>query len=143
MEGWVRKFRQVICNVTMSSYLIKNKWTDYREKKIYILDSGGKYNIHRYMNLFKELGVKHSILADKDQNTGINEYINTFLLGEKNDYTKSIDFFDIDIEAFLGITPPPNNRNDKKPLNIIWQYSKGNIPGNKIEELKEKISHLL
>lgn len=82
----------------------------------------GKFNIHRYMNLFKELGINHSVLADKDENKGVHASINNYIITERNRYTKSIDFFDKDIESFLGIPYPPNNRRDKKPLNIILHY---------------------
>lgn len=124
-------------------YLIKNKWSELREKRIYILDAMGKYNIHRYMNLFYELGIYHSILADRDENKSVQEFINQFIQEQKNDHTKSIGFFEKDVEAFLGIKAPPKNRRDKRPLNIIWHYSKGKISENKIKTLKNKVNALL
>jgi len=117
-------------------YLIKNKWNDLREKRIYVLDAMGKFNIHRYMNLFKELGIYHSVLADKDENNNVHEFINQFIEEQKNEFTKSIDFFDKDIETFLGISAPPSTRRDKKPLNVMWRYSKGQISGDRIDALK-------
>ena len=108
-------------------YLLKNKWIDLSKRKAYVLDSMGKFNIHRYMNLFKELGILHSILADKDKNEEIHKLINEFILDNKNQYTKGIHFFDYNIETFLEIKPPPKNRRDKKPLNIMWNYFKNKI----------------
>lgn len=124
-------------------YLIENKWNKLREKKIYILDAMGKFNIHRYMNLFKELGICHSILADEDENQNVHGFINQFISEQKNPYTKSVDFFHKDMETFLGISSPPNTRRDKKPLNVIWHYSKGKISGDKIDALKDKVESLL
>jgi len=124
-------------------YLIKNKWDDIREKRIYVLDTMSKFNIHRYMNLFKELGIYHSVLADRDEDENVHEYINQFIEDQKNDYTRSIDFFDKDIESFLGIGSPPSNRRDKKPLNVMWHYFKGKIGEDKIEALKNKVEKLL
>ncbi|MCK4736172.1 MAG: AAA family ATPase [Methanophagales archaeon] len=124
-------------------YLIKDKWNDLKEKRIYVLDTMGKFNIHRYMNLFRELGIYHSILADKDENNNVHKFINQFIEDQKNDYTKSIDFFDKDIETFLGINAPPSTRRDKKPLNVMWHYSKGKISQNKIGDLKNKVQGLL
>jgi len=124
-------------------YLIKNKWNDLREKRLYVLDAMGKFNIHRYMNLFKGLGIHHSVLADKDENNNVHEIINQFIEEKKNEYTKAIDFFDKDIETFLGIKAPSSNRKDKKPLNVIWHYSKGKISEDKIAALKDKIEGLL
>jgi predicted ATP-dependent endonuclease of OLD family len=124
-------------------YLIKNKWNDLREKRFYVLDAMGKFNIHRYMNLFKELGIYHSVLADKDENNNVHEFINQFIEEQKNEFTNTIDFFDQDIETFLGITTPPRNRRDKRPLNVMWHYSKDKIPEDKIDALKDKVDGLL
>ena len=124
-------------------YLIKNEWDNLREKRIYVLDAMGKFNIHRYMNLFKELGIHHSVLADKDENDNVQEFINQFIEGEMNEYTKAVDFFDKDIEAFLGIKPPPSNRGDKKPLNVMWHYHTSKISKDKIDALKDKVERLL
>ncbi len=84
------------------------------------------------MNLFKELGVYHSVLADKDENNDVHKIINQFVEEQKNEFTKSIDFFDKDIETFLGINAPPNNRTDKKPLNIMWHYKNKKIDEGKL-----------
>jgi len=124
-------------------YLIKNKWNDLRKKRIYVLDAMGKYNIHRYMNLFKELGIYHSILADKDENNNVHKYINQFVEDQRNKYTKSIDFFDKDIETFLGINPLPKSQKYKKPLNVMWHYFKGKISQDKIDDLKQKIDRII
>jgi predicted ATP-dependent endonuclease of OLD family len=128
---------------TFIDYLIKNKWDDLREKRIYVLDAIGKFNIHRYMNLFKELGIYHSVLVDKDENQNIQGMINQFIKEQGNEFTKFIDFFDKDIETFLGIKAPPSNRRDKKPLNVMWHYSKGKISEDKIVALKNKVDKLL
>jgi len=128
---------------TFIDYLIKNEWSDLKEKKIYVLDSMGKFNIHRYMNLFKELGIYHSILADRDENNNVQEIINQFIENNKNEYTKAIYFFDKNIEDFLGIPVPQSNRKDKKPLNVMWHYKNGKISRNKIDELKNIIERIL
>ena len=124
-------------------YLIKNEWSSLRDKKIYVLDAMGKFNIHRYMNLFKALGIYHSVLADKDENKDIHEIINQFIEVNKNNYTKGVYFFDRNIEDFLGIPVPPPNRRDKKPLNVMWHYKNGKIQPNKIDELRKIIEGLV
>jgi len=124
-------------------YLINNQWYDLKKYNIYVLDSMGKFNIHRYMNLFKGLGIKHSVLYDKDTNSKTHQYINQFINDQKNIYTMKIDFFNQDLEAFLQISPPPPNRRDKKPLNILWHYKNGKINNEQIIKLKEKIETLI
>jgi hypothetical protein len=93
------------------------------------------------MNLFRELGIYHSVLADKDENKNAHEFINQFIEKQKNEFTKSIDFFDKDIESFLGI--PQSTRRDRKPLNVMWHYINNEIDEKKVDELKEKITKLI
>ncbi|MDP2891719.1 MAG: AAA family ATPase, partial [Bacillota bacterium] len=38
-------------------YLLNTKWLDLKAKHLYFLDAMGKFNIHRYMNLFGKLGI--------------------------------------------------------------------------------------
>ena len=125
-------------------YLIKNKEIEPLNKEIYILNAMGKENIHRYMNLFKELGIKHSILFDGDKNSNNqsrHQAINKFLQNNKNEYTIAIDYFENNLECFLGI--PEESRGDKKPLNVMWHYENDKIQNNKISDFKEKIKKLL
>lgn len=122
-------------------YLIRNKWQYLTKNKIYVLDALGKYNIHRYMNLFNELGIEHSVLMDMDNNIGVHSLINQFIKDQSNDYTKKIDSFETDIEDFLGIPTP--TRSDKKPLNVLWHYRKDKIPEDKIKALEKKINSVL
>lgn len=124
-------------------YLIKNEWNDLREKRTYVLDAMGKYNIHRYMNLFKELGIYHSVLADKDENRNVHAYVNQFIQEQRNEFTKSVDFFDKDIETFLGVTTLSGEQRYKRPLNVMWHYFKDRIPQHRIDELRDKVGALL
>jgi hypothetical protein len=101
----------------------------------------GKYNIHRYMNLFGKLGIYHSVIFDKDQNQGIHDLINDFIESKKNSFTKGIYSFDSDIEHFVGIGKV--RRPDLKPLNIMWNYKNNKINNAKIEELKKIIKELI
>lgn len=122
-------------------HLLDTKWNDLKPKHLYFLDAMGKFNIHRYMNLFSKLGIFHSVLYDKDQNTDIHGLINTFIESKKNTFTKGIHAFDQDIETFLGISKP--TRSDLKPLNIIWNYKNSKIDQQKISNLKIIIESLL
>ena len=112
------------------------------EMKLYVLDSGGKYNIHKYMNLFERLGISHSVIADDDCDTEKEVYINDFILSKKNKFTYKIDFFEKNIEKFLEIELL-NTKDYKKPLNMMWHYKTGKIKQEKIDLLKGKISNIL
>jgi len=122
-------------------YLIRNRVQKLNEKKIYVLDAMGKYNIHRYMNLLKELGIYHSVLMDKDENRNIHKFVNEFIVNNKNEYTKKVDFFESNIEDFLGV--PQVGQDWKKPINILWHYFNEKIEEEKLKDLNEKIEQLI
>jgi len=122
-------------------YLIDTAWKEFKEKHIYVLDSLGKFNIHRYMNLFGMFGIEHSVLMDKDNDQDIHKEINDFIESNKNEYTKTIECFDKDIETFLGIEAP--SRRDQKSLNVIYKYNQSEIEQEKISELKSMLEKLV
>lgn len=124
-------------------HLLNTEWIDLKQKHLYFLDAMGKFNIHRYMNMFAKLGIYHSIIYDKDQNVGIHGLINSFIDSNKNTYTKGIHVFDTDIEGFLSVQKPAGIRADLKPLNIMWNYKNNKIDHKKIDELKIIIQSLL
>jgi predicted ATP-dependent endonuclease of OLD family len=123
--------------------LINEKWNDLKNKHIYFLDALGKYNIHRYLNLFGRLGIKHSVLMDKDKDAEIHSELNNFINQHSNSLTIKVDTFEEDLEDFLEIDKPNKDRNHLKPLNIIMNYQKGNIQETKLAELKTKLIELL
>lgn len=121
--------------------LLDSEWIDIKRKQIYILDSMGKYNIHKFMNLFGKLGIKHSVLFDGDDGKDLQQIVNDYIVSIKNEYTIKIDSFEVDIETFLGITPAA--RKDLKPANVLLALKNGMITNDKLESLKHKINELI
>lgn len=122
-------------------YLMENRWEDLKKKQTYILDSLGKYNIHRYMNIFGRLGIPHSVLYDSDQNKEVQQILNDFVQNNKNDFTIAVDFFMHDLETELGVSLPKDKR--LKPLNILIKASNGEIPEDKISALEARIAKMM
>ncbi len=127
-------------------YMIRNHWQEeFKNKKIYFFEAGGKFQIHRFMNLFSYLGINHSVLYDQDTSRDSfrsHKYINQFIESSKNQFTNKIDSFEQDIETFLGINVE-HLRPDKKSLYLMWKFQKGDISSIKIDGLKEKILGLV
>ena len=123
-------------------YLFKTKWNDLRKKRIYLLDAGGKYNIHRFINLFALLEIPHSVLLDSDGGKKHQKYVNEFIRSSKSSKTKAIYEFDPDFEQFLGILLK-QNRPDKKPLNIFLHFHNNKISSTKIDKLEEIINSIV
>ncbi len=125
-------------------YLMKNEEIQLPNKEVYILNALGKENIHRYMNLFKGLGIKHSVLFDGDENKRNQDHhkkIKEFLESNKNEFTFKVDYFVDNLEKFLGILEEKDNY--KKPLSVMWHYQNKKIDDEKVKNFKGKIVNLL
>ncbi len=92
------------------------------------------------MNLFDKLGISHSVLYDRDSNKEFEEFVNNFINGNKNNYTKTIETFPKDIEGFLGIKLP--KRKEQKPLSLLIKLKNEEISTEKINELMKKLRKL-
>jgi len=114
---------------------------ELRENQIYILDSLGKFNIHRFMQLFEDYGINHSVIYDGDENRNYHDIVNNFLEQKKNLFTKIIFTFPNDLEDFLAIGKPA--RNDLKPLNLMIKYHDKQIDIKKINDLIEVLEKCL
>lgn len=121
--------------------LIKTAQVILINSKTYILNAGGKYDIHRYMNLFGKLGIRHSVLYDGDNNRDRHEKINNFIKQKKNPYTLSLYSFPDDFERFLEIGTESDRY--KKPLNVMWHYRNGMIKKENLTELQKIIKKLI
>ena len=121
-------------------YLMNNLLSDFIDKNVYILDSMGKFNLHRYINLFGKLGITHSVLYDRDDDKGIHEVVHKFISSNKNEYTRAICTFDSDFEKFLGIEEV--KRKDLKPLNVLTMLKDSKITKQKLTELRNVFEKL-
>ena len=121
--------------------LIKTGHINLKNSKTYILNAGGKHDIHRYMNLFGKLGIRHSVLHDGDNNRDRHEKINNFIEQKKNSYTLNLHSFPDDLEKFLEIET--ENVRYKKPLNVMWHYRNDKIKKERLNELNRIIKKLI
>ncbi len=113
--------------------ILDERCSDILQEHIYVLESGGKFNIHRYMTLLGKLNIPHAVILDRDDDESYHQIVNEYIENNKNDMTKEIFFFPKDLEAFLDISE--SKRPDLKPINIINHYKQGNIKEDKIEEI--------
>ncbi len=121
--------------------LVKNRSIKLKNSKVYFLNAAGKYDIHRYMNLFGRLGIRHSVLFDRDSNTQKHQEINRFIENNKNQFTMRIYSFPDEFEDFLDI-PKVSNKYEK-PLNVMWHYRNGKIKEEKVSELDRIVKDLI
>ena len=93
------------------------------------------------MNLLSNLGIRHSVLYDGDEGKEYQKIVNDFIQSLKTDHTYKIDFFEKDLESFLGIELP--KRSDQKPVNALLSLTSGKITTEKLDALKTKIESLI
>lgn len=111
-----------------------------------IFDSFGKYNIHRFMNLFGKLGIKHSVIMDDDSNKNGNELaiqqdINQMIYDSKNEFTSRIVTIPGNLELLLNIKL--SERADQKPQALLLKYDSGAIDHSRIQDLVSIIKQAL
>ncbi len=105
-------------------------------KGVFIVDTIGKYNIHRFMRIFHEFGIRHYVLYDSDN--GRHAPIDATIRAASNAFTGGIDTFPDDLERFLGIQPAA--RPHRKPQHVMYQVSTNGID---LSPLAAKINALV
>lgn len=105
---------------------------------VFIMDTIGKFNTHRFMRLFGELGISHAVLYDLDNGNKLE--IDKTIAITKNAYTIGIDSFPVDLETFLGV---PQTDKHRKPQHIMWHLRQGKIAKSKLDKLALKVQKLL
>jgi len=107
---------------------------------VFVFDSIGKYNIHRFMNLFGELGIPHAILYDHDGGKKSSIEVEKTIKSSANAYTIGIDCFEKDVEGFLEI---PQGKSSGKPQHVMYYLKQGKIAQEKLNGLACKVQALL
>ena len=123
-------------------YLLNDEWDDIKPEGLCVIDTNGKHNTVRFINLLNKFKIKHFVLFDKDDNktkNGVNHKIlNEYIFENiQTPLCLNHDTFEKDIEDFLGIT----TENDK-PLNILYKYKTDEITKEKLFSLKLKLKRL-
>lgn len=97
---------------------------------LYVLDSIGKFNIHRFMNLLSALGIPHSVIHDDDQNKDEHGEVNQLIQETKTGRTTAVVPVAGDIETYLGIPQPKSDH--RKPQHLLFLHETGQIPAERV-----------
>jgi predicted ATPase len=98
---------------------------------LYVLDSIGKFNVHRFMNLLIRLGIPHSVLHDDDNAKDEHADVNQLICDSKDlALTRAVQCVPGDLESFLGI--PLAGSPHRKPQHVLYQYEVGGIAEAKL-----------
>ncbi len=97
----------------------------------YVMDCFGKFNLHRFMNLFALLGITHSVIFDTDNYENEHADLNQLVCDSSNGFTKNIAEIPGDLEYCLGL--PKCGYKDKKPQVLLYALEKGRIEAEKLD----------
>jgi putative ATP-dependent endonuclease of OLD family len=98
---------------------------------LYVLDSIGKFNMHRFMNLLTALGIQHSVLHDDDNNKDEHADINQLIQDSKNALTTAVRSVASDLETLLEIPKPKSDH--RKPQHLLFLHGTGQIAADKLQ----------
>jgi AAA15 family ATPase/GTPase len=105
-----------------------------------VIDSIGKYNIHRFMNLLGHLGISHSVLHDEDSKTNTRQQeLNNLIVSSKNNLTFAIDMVSPDLEGYLELPAVEK----EKPQNVIYNFMIGKYNTKQMDLFCNKVEKLL
>ena len=129
------------------NYLIKNNKITVPTRWVFVLESWGLYNVHRFMNLLGALKIKHAVLYDfDDSKTGAKkiqqEKLVSLIDKSRTQCTLGIDFIPGNLESFLGVAVGTDER-WKKAAKILLEAMNGKIPSERLVGLTDKIEKLL
>lgn len=118
------------------NYLLANDWHDLTKERVLVVDALGKYNFHRFLNLFQTYGIYHGIMFDNDDDKNEHAAINQLIRDRKNEFTLAEPFeFNKCLEKHLALTLP--GRDDQKPLQILKALEDKTITAEQITELRQ------
>jgi len=112
------------------------------KRGVTVVDTIGKWNTHRFMNILSSLRVSHAVLYDRDKPGARNDALEAAIASMRTAYTKAVDCFDPDFEGFLGI-PKGKVQDHRKPQYVMWQLLNGKIAPARVSALCDKLQLLV
>lgn len=125
--------------VALVNYLLEQETLQPPQGSFFVLDTMGKYNMHRFMNLLGKLSIRHYVLHDLDN--GRLSMISQTIQDSRNAHTAGVDTFPDDLETFLGVTKA--GKDHRKPQHVMYQLRQGKVTPHAIQSLVGKLEKLL
>ncbi len=129
------------------NYLIRKREIELPTKWVFVLETWGIYNMHRFMNLLGALKIRHAVLYDLDETkTGAKKVKQDKLISliekSRNECTLGIDSIPANLESFLDVAVEKDDR-WKKASKILLETTRGKIAPKLLAAFKTKIEALL
>ena len=129
--------------VVFVNFLAANGNINIPKGGLFVLDCLGKFNIHRFMNLLGNLGIRHSVLYDDDSNKSNrrHEEAAKLIVRSKNDYTTKIQALSPNLEQFLGVDDRVGSH--EKPQHMMFQFHNCGINSENLNQFIDLINALV
>jgi len=99
---------------------------------MHVLDSIGKFNVHRFMNLLIHMGIPHSVLHDDDGKKDLQADVNQLIQDTRHaTLTTAITAIPDDTETLLGI--PKSGADHRKPQHLLFLHETKQIDATKLD----------
>jgi hypothetical protein len=119
------------------SWMGDNEYLGDWMRGVFVMDSMGKYNMHRFVAILDALGIEHAALLDTDKRLAV---VDGTIRDSAGVYTLGMDWFESDIEAFLGVKSTDAHR---KPQHMLHSLQSGAVDEDRIKLLANKIRTLV
>jgi len=129
--------------VALINRLIDDGRVENPNSGLHVLDCLGKFNIHRFMNLFAHLGVPHSVIHDDDRNgKDYLKALNSLMRDSKDEhFTYVIKSIPGKLEEMLAL--PDEGSGHRKPQHALYMYETGQIDESKLSEFCRLVEECL
>ena len=128
--------------VVFINYLLSNGHITMPKGGIFVLDCIGKYNIHRFINLLGELGIRHSVMYDADDmSKPHHQALAALIAGRANSHTYVIESISPDLEGFLGVAKA--TKPHQKPQHLMYQYHQAAIASGDLNNFIAVVNRLI
>lgn len=107
---------------------------------VVVVDAMGKFNIHRFMNLFEGLGIRHAVLMDQDGGAYATT-VDATIAGARNPLTLHIHGFPDDLERYLGL--PKVLDPHRKPQSLMFNLAQSQVPEANLSALATLVGGLM
>lgn len=114
-----------------------------------VIDTLGKWNMPRFMNLLGELRVHHSVLFDRDDRKGkepnhakVSAVLNKCIESSRNEYTLSVEGLSEDLESTLGLAGDKSVERHQKPQYVLHAVGEKRVAGERLESYVALVQRL-
>jgi len=113
-----------------------------------VIDTLGKFNMPRFMNLLGALHIPHAVLYDQDErkqgeSATKSSIANQCIEGARNPFTATVEGLTVDLEESLNIEKPEKMQDRQKPQYLLHLIVKGEVDETALDSFITIIQRLV